>query len=188
MTKEVYSEFGISKANVRFEGDTEQASPFGCTGSIEETANVKVIQKKCEGAIVKEVVHPDGTGEIKLNMHIKYPVYCKAFGMDNEKLKTGVRSYGIGSVHKHFCYTAEVSDEDNEKKLIAYPDCVIVDGSTRKIENGAEEVAEVELTLHYLPDDNGQGKYEALTKDIDENTAAKWLKEFSSDLVKIVSA
>ena len=57
-------------------------------------------------------------------------------------------------------------------------------GIANKIENGAEEVAEIELTVAVNPDENGFGKYEALDKLLDETIKGQWMTAFTPDLVK----
>lgn len=189
MFREGYSEFAIKKSSIRFHGDTAPAKIVGCVGSCEETMNVKNIQKKCEGVVVKNVIRGDGTGELKLSLHMKYALFTEAYGMEFEGLKDGVHAYGRNSVHKPFCFTCETLDEEDDPKLKAYPNCVITSGIARKIENGGEEVAEIELTIGVAPDEEGQGLYEAIVSDIkDEELKTKWLTEFDSELAKAVTA
>jgi hypothetical protein len=118
-------------------------------------------------------------------MHMRYPVFLAAFGMDNQKLKKGVHSYGKNSVHPKGCFTCRVFDEDGIEKLKAYPNVTFDEFFARKIENGSEEVAEIETTLAIEPDELGNGLYEALVNDIeDEDIISKWLNEFTPNLVK----
>ena len=77
-----------------------------------------------------------------------------------------------------------VKDEDGNTKYIAYPKLVASSGIANKIENGAEEVAEIELTVAVNPDENGFGKYEALDKLLDETIKGQWMTAFTPDLVK----
>ncbi len=180
-----FSEFEIKNLSVRFEGE-ETSTKLGCVGSYEESLNTKTVRKKCEGIVVKQVTRGDGTGELKVNIHMRYDLFTKCFGMDFEGLKNGVHSYGRNSVHKSFCLTGEVYDEDGNEKLKAYPNVVINSGVARKIENGAEEVAEMELTIGVMPDETGQGMYEAIVSTIeDEEVKSKWMTSFSPDLVKM---
>ena len=52
-----------------------------------------------------------------------------------------------------------------------------------EIENGAEEVAEVELKASYMPDDYNKGEYEAVADELigEVLTADNWMTEFSSE-------
>lgn len=187
MYSEVYSEYAVKNSSIKFPEDTV-ATKIGCVGSMEETMNVKTITKNCEGVMVKTVVKPDGTGEIALSLHMKYDLFLKTYGMVSDGLVDGVYAYGRGTSHKPFCLTCEVEDEDGVKKLKAYPNVVVKDGMARSIENGAEEVAEMEITLTIMPDEYGIGMYEALESEITEETVkTDWLNNFSSELVRPVS-
>lgn len=183
-----FSEFEVKNTSIKFEED-ESAVKVGCVGTLEETMNSKTITKKCEGVVVKSVSRGDGTGELALSLHMRYDLFLKTYGMMSDGLVDGVYSYGKNSIHKPFCLTAEVFDEDGVKKLKAYPNCVVTTGIARKIENGAEEVAEMEMTVSVMPDDNGNGMYEAIESLItDENVKTKWLSNFTPELVKVQSA
>lgn len=178
-----FSEFKITNMSIMFEKEIS-ASKFGCIGSLEETLNTKTIVKKCEGITTKNKTIPTGDGELKLLVHIELEAFNSAFGMDNDELKEGVHGYGKFQ-HKQFALTGEVYNEDDVKKYKAYPNCVISNGISRKIENGAEEVAELEMTIAVAADKNGYCMYEALDSELkDEETKEKWLKGFTPDLVK----
>ena len=188
MYESVFSEFEVKNTSIKF-ADDDAAIKVGCVGSMEETMNSKTITKKCEGVVVKSVSKGDGTGELALSLHMRYDLFLKSYGMASDGLKDGVYAYGQNSVHKPFCLTCEVVDEDGIKKLKAYPNCTISTGVTRKIENGAEEVAEMELTVSVMPDEYGNGVYEAIeSKLTDESIKNAWLKNFTPELVNEVSA
>ena len=184
MYDKIFSDYEVKNTSFKF-ADDEIATKVGCVGTMEEAMNSKTITKKCEGVVKKQVIKGDGTGEITLSLHMLYSLYLKSYGMLSDGLKDGVYSYGQNSVHKPLCLTAEVLDEDAIKKLVAYPNCVITSGKARKIENGAEEVAEMELTLAVMPDEYGNGVYEAIESNItDESVKTDWLNNFTPDLVQ----
>ena len=59
----------------------------------------------------------------------------------------------------------------------------------RKIENGAEEVAEVEMEVSVMPDEFGNGMYEAPANDLaDETVKSTWMTAFTPELVQVASA
>ena len=60
----------------------------------------------------------------------------------------------------------EVLDEDDNKKLKAYPVCTIQSALSRKIEAGTEEIAEIEIEIAIMPDEFGNGLYEAVESDL----------------------
>lgn len=186
-TIEQFSEFEIKESMVKFDGATE-AEKLGCVGTLGETLNAKTVTKKCEGVVVKSRTKGDGTGELAFTLHMRENVFREMFGMVREGLKAGVYAYGQGSRHKEFCYTCKALDEDGNVKYKAYPRCCVTTGITRSTENGAEEVAEIEVTAAVMPDEKGNGMYEAFADDLDEATASKWLAEFDYDLVADTAA
>lgn len=185
---EQFSEFEVKESTVAFwDNATENsgtAMALGCVGSLEETLNTRTITKKCEGVLKKSVTRSDGSGEIKFTLHMRWEVFKEMFGLISEGLKTGVYAYGTGSRHKEFCYTAKVLDEDGNVKYKAYPKCCVTTGLASKIENGAEEVAEIEVTASVFADASGNCMYQAFEDDLDETTSSKWLSTFTADLVK----
>lgn len=185
--KQGFSEFEIKNSSIKFASDST-AEKVGCVGSLEETMNSKTITKKCEGVVVKSVTRGDGTGELALSLHMRYDLFLKTYGMVLETLKDGVYAYGSNSRHESFIFTAEVLDEDGVKKLKAYPNCIVSSGMARKIENGAEEVAELELTIAVMPDEFGNGVYEALEDGLADEIKTAWMTNFTSSLVQVTKA
>lgn len=184
MLKTVFSEFELRAMGFKFDGD-ENYSSADCVGSCEESMNVKIIAKKCRGVVKKEIVKGDGTGTLKVSLHIPYDIYIKMHGMQLETLIDGVNAYGQSSRHKTFGVVQDVYDEDGNEKLKAYPNCIVKSGVSRKIENGAEEVAELELEISVMPDDYGNGMYEAPVDDlINESIINTWMTEFTPDMVQ----
>lgn len=184
MYEAVFSEFDLRAMGIKLEGETKYAS-CDCVGTCEETMNVRSVSKKCRGVVRKKKTRGDGTGALKISAHIPYGMYVKMFGMDLDTLKDGVYAYGANSVHRSMSIVQDVFDEDGVEKLKAYPNCVIETGIARKIENGAEEVAEVNLDISVMPDEDGNGEYEAVVVEgLDEEVKSKWMTEFSPALVK----
>ena len=108
--------------------------------------------------------------------------------MINEGLIDGVRAYGQNSLHKEFVLTADVFDEDGDEKYKAYPRCLVQSNLSRKTENGAEEVAEMELEISVMPDNDGNCLYEAIVSGIQDVTVKKdWLTKFTPSMVKVSS-
>lgn len=181
-TIEQFSEFQIKESMVRFGEAT--AEKLGCVGALGETLNARTVSKKCEGVVAKSRTIGDGTGELTFTLHMRESVFRQMFGMERTGLKAGVYAYGQGSRHKEFCYTCKALDEDGNVKYKAYPRLCVTSGISRNTENGAEEVAEIEVTAAIMPDENGEGMYEAFEEDLDATTASKWLAEFSRDLIE----
>ena len=183
MTNGVFSDYEVDEIGFKFSDEPEYQSAK-CVGSSEEEMEVRVITKLCRGVIAKEKVKPTGRGTVKLMLHIPKVIYDSIFGMDLDSLIEGVKGYGLNSVHKNFSMVQHVTDEDGVEKLKAYPNCVVKTGKTSKIENGAEEVAQVELEVSVSPDTYGQGLYEALVDEIDESVASAWMTAFTPELVQ----
>ena len=186
MTNGVFSDYELDELGFKFEGEAAYMSAK-CIGSSEEEMEVKVITKTCRGIVAKERVKGTGRGTVKLTAHIPYDIYTAMYGTELDTLIAGVKGYGRNSIHKNFSMVAHVVDEDGEEKLVAYPNCVVKTGKSRKIENGAEEVALIELEVSVSPDEYGQGLYETLVADVDETVAAAWMTAFTPELVQKVS-
>lgn len=182
----VFSDFELEKIGFKFTSGTGYQTAE-CIGSMEEEMESKTITKKCRGVIKKKKTKGTGNGTIKLSLHMPWDIYTQAYGMNLDTLIDGVKAYGCNSVHEGFSVVGYVKDEDGNEKFLAYPNAVIESGTAKKIENGAEEVAEVELEISVMPDEYGNGKYEALADDIDEEVANTWMTAFAPELVQIAS-
>lgn len=182
------SEFEVDQMGMKFEGG-EAYESVNCLGSVEEEMTVKTVTKSCRGVVAKKRSKGTGEGTLKISAHIPYAVYVSAFGMELDSLIKGVKAYGRNSVHKPFALVMHTLDEDGNEKLKAYPNCVITTGVARKVENGAEEVAELELEIGVMPDDHGNGLYEAVVADLtDETVKTTWMTAFTPALVQVASA
>lgn len=187
MTNGVFSDFEIDKMNVKF-ADADSVIAMNCIGSLEEEMTAKAITKKCRGVTIKNIVKGTGEGTLKISAHVPTEIFKEAFGMELDTLKEGVRAYGSNSRHKTFCLTLHVTDEDGEEKYKAYPNCICSARPAMKVENGAEEVAEVEMEIAVAPDANGNGMYEALAEGLDTSIASAWMDNFTPELVNVTSA
>lgn len=186
----VFSDFELDQMGIKFAEETSAYERADCVGSLEEEMESKTVTKSCRGVVVKERTRGTGRGTLKISAHIPWAIYTKFFGMDGDDLVEGVKAYGRNSRHKEFSITMHVLDEDGNEKLKAYPKCIVSNlGPARKIENGAEEVAEIELEITVTPDEYGYGMYEALVTEVtDENVKETWMTAFEPDLVQVVSA
>lgn len=181
----VFSEYEVRAMYATVGSDTCEVK---CIGSLEESTDVITTSKKCRGVVVKKRTRGTGNGTLKVSLHIPWKLYMTLMGMDSDTLADGVYGYGRNSIHPEFSLTADVFDEDDVEKFKAWPKCVMNAGPANKVENGSEEVAEVEAEIAFAPDDNGFGHYEALSAGLAENIKSKWLTSFTSDLVKKVMA
>ena len=104
----------------------------------------------------------------------------------NEHLGTIKNGYGRNSRHKEFTFVAKVKDEDGNEKLVAYPRCIMASAPKCSIENGVEEVSEIEVEISIFPDEHENGKYEAVVSALGSNAelANTWMTSFTSELVR----
>ena len=188
MTNGVFSDFELDQMALKFAGG-EAYEGVNCVGSCEEEMESKTITKSCRGVVVKTVVKGTGNGTLKISAHIPWAVYTKAYGMELATLIEGVKAYGRNSVHKAFGVVMHIKDEDGAEKYKAYPNCIMTSGIARKIENGAEEVAELEIEISVMPDEFGNGMYEALAEELtEESVKTAWMTAFEPSLVQLESA
>ena len=183
MTNGVFSEYELREMGVKFKSAT-QYETASCVGSCEEEMEARVVSKSCRGVVVKKTVKGTGTGTLKLSMHCPWEIYTQMYGMNLESLVDGVKAYGRNSVHESFSIVQHVYDEDEVEKFKAYPNCIMESGVVRKIENGAEEVAEIELEVSVMPDDYGNGVYEALADELTSNLKTQWMTAFEPALAQ----
>ena len=180
----VFSEYEVREMGFKFKTDSAYKSA-NCVGSSTEEMNAKVITKSCRGVVVKKTVKGDGTGKISLSLHMPYDTYVQAYGMNLDSLVEGVQAYGKNSVHETFAVVQHVFDEDGNEMFKAYPNCIIESGKTSKTENGAEEVAEIEMEISVMPDEFGNGVYQALASELqDSNLKTKWMTGFEPSMAQ----
>lgn len=169
-----------------FENGVQQAgTPFGCLGSIEGETEIITVVKKVEGIEAKSKSKP-----VKMTLtvtgHIPVRVARDFFGLSTSGLKPGVWAYGTLSKGKDFVLTADVIDEfEDVVKLIAFSNCSNSTGFKIGIENGADEVAMLELEFTALADTENNFYYEALVPELEDNTVAtQWHTNFTTTLAK----
>lgn len=184
----VFSEYELRETGFKFDGETEYKHA-DCVGSCEEELDVIVISKKCRGVVKKKRVRGAGTGKLNISLHMPYSIYTEMYGMSLESLIDGVKAYGTNSRHKEFAIVQHVYDEDDNAKLKAYPRCIMESGVARKIENGAEEVAELEMEISLMPDEYGNCMYEVLESDLTDSTLkTNWMTKFEPSMAQKTSA
>ena len=185
-----YSEYEVTKIGFKFEGEDAYVS-VACVGSSEEEMEQKAIKKKCRGVETTVAVKGTGKGTVKVSLHIPIAVYDNFYGMKLDSLIDGVTAYGRNSRHKRFAMVQEVEDENGILKNKAYPSCIVETGKKSKVENGGEEVAEIEIEIAVAPDEFGNGVYEAIPDNLDEEGKAKiadWMTAFTPEMVQLEQA
>ena len=188
MTNGVFSEYELRAMGIKFKSG-EEYKTASCVGSCEESMEAKVVTKSCRGVVIKTTVKGTGKGTLNLSMHMPYDIYKQAYGMGLDTLIDGVSAYGQNSVHEAFSITQQLFDEDGVEKFKAYPNCIIMSGVANKTTNGAEEVAELELEISVMPDEYGNGVYEALVSELsDETLKTQWMTKFEPSMVQMANA
>lgn len=189
---EVFEDFNIEEASVQ-ELDsnyetTGTAKSFGCVGTLSIEPEVQQIVKNCG---IKQLKAVTKTAYLNVTIagHINRSVAEALFGLTSEGLVTGVKAFNVNSTSKPMCFTAKVYNMDrSEVKYIALPIIQNISGFVKNIDNGATEVAYVELEFNALFDKNNNAYYEALESELtDETVKSKWMTEFTPDLVKVTS-
>ncbi|KZR58361.1 hypothetical protein [Pseudobacillus badius] len=184
---EEFDAVSIKNASVQFiENGTQQpGTKFGCVGDISGETELLELVKKCEGIEVKKKTTPQKM-TLTVNGHLPVKVVRDVFGLSNKDLKPGVWAYGSDSKGKNFVLTADVIDDfEDIVKLIAFSNCSSSTGFKFSIENGADELAQMELEFTALVDSNNKIYYEALVEELeDDEVKEKWHTNFTPDLVK----
>lgn len=183
---EVYSYFECDQLAIKVAGD-EAYTRDDCIGSIEVERETKTVTKSCRGVVKKRKTKPTGNGTLTLKMHVKLDLYRKLNAMKNDGLQPGVYAWDNTVFMPEASVTARVKDEDDNIMLLAYPRVKVEEISTLSIENGAEEVAEIEMKLSYMPDDYNKGEYQALADELTGEvlTAENWMTTFSSAVAQL---
>lgn len=183
----LYKQYKVTNGQFRpigAEGTPGTAMELGCTGALEAEPEMKTLSMRCEGDIVDEISKPEFY-TVNFTGHLTLGVAREIFGLTNDGLKDGVYAIGDKSVPKKGVFTWEVYDMYNEgKKFMAFSNMVSTTGWVFSHENGADEVAEIEVEFKAMKDDKGNFYYEAFESEItDEEVKTGWLKLFTTELV-----
>lgn len=182
-----YDQYEVTNGAVKWSGSevSAPAVPLGCTGSLEVETELKVVTKKCEGYETKSVPIPQKMTGTFIG-HMPVDILRKAYGLRTTGLKPGVWAYGTKSRAGTGIFTWDVFNlEGDERKMMAFPNGQIGAGFKFKIENGGEEIAEVEMPINFLKDSNREFYYEAFESEVeDEDIKTNWNKNFGLDLIK----
>lgn len=182
-----FTEFELSRLGIKIK-EALKADVLSCVGKLEEELENKTVQKKCGSRVLKTRTKGTGNGTLKITAYVPQDLLVDLYGMKREDLKEGITAYGLTSQHAVACITAEVLNEDGEKKLKAYPNCTITKALSRSVDNDSEDIAMLELEIAVMPDDHNEGMYEAVEADVkDETVKTKWMEEFTRELVELVA-
>lgn len=187
-SSEVYSPYEVDQLAIKVAGD-ESFTRDDCVGKLTVERETKTVTKSCRGVVKKRKTKATGNGTVTLSMHVKLELYRKINGMTNSGLQPGVYAFDNTVAMPEVSILARVKDEDDNIMYKAFPRCKVEEINTMEIENGSEEVKEVEMKLSFMPDDYNKGEYEALAEELTGNVlnADNWMTSFSSALAQNIS-
>ena len=182
----VFSRYELRELAIKFNDIEEDTFTHAdCVGTWEDEAEVLTVTKNCRGKVAKRRVMATGSGTVTASAHWPEDILAKMFDMVRDELVAGVQGYGSDNAHKEFTAVCKLLDEDGNVAYAAYPR-MVANTYAESIENGSEEVAEREIELGYMPDENGYGFYRVLEKDLGSDTAAlktKWMTAWTPELM-----
>lgn len=180
-----FTDFEVRETALKFDGAAEFLKD-DCVGTMDIEETIRKITKKCRGVVVKNIVKHDGIITLTLSLHMTWPVYQKMYGLSSDGLKAGVYALNRDkSVRPSFLMVNHVYDEDGNEKYFAFPNCKATGALKEKIDNGASDVAEVEVEIEASADEYGNSMYEAMATELSDATVATtWMTAWAYTLVK----
>lgn len=179
---EEFEDYKIQEGSIQFEG--ESAISFGCIGTLDGTATIEEVIKKCEGAVIKKLRRTTDLA-VTLTGHAKIPTSRKIMGLSNEGLKTGVYAYGVDSFSKPFVFAAKIIDMEGNVKYVAFSNLTDTKGLFINVNNETTEIEMKEFSFSALADENKKFYYEAYESELEDDTVKNtWLTNFTPALVK----
>lgn len=181
-----FDEYKVTDASIQWMEAGKIVTPgiaLGCTGKLELETEMKTVVKKCEGDEVRHVDIPTKvTGTWTGHMPVEN--LRKVWGLSTTGLKDGIFAYGTDSRQGRGILTFKVLDLDEEVKMFrAFANAQFTDGLKWSLENGGEEIAEIEQAFISMKDSNNKFFYEALDTELkDEALKKSWLTAFTPEL------
>lgn len=182
-----FDQYKVTNGHVRWmkAGALGVVSELGCTGSLAIEPEIKEVVKMCEGIETATFSKPTKlTGT--LVGHMPVAVLREVYGLSSTDLAVGVYGYGSKSVGGSGVLTFDVTDITEEVvKHIAFANVSFTGGLTFSLENGGDEIAQVELPFTAHLDKNKQFYYEGFDDEITAETVkTTWHTEFDETLAK----
>ena len=191
MVEDFYS-YRITNATFQKINKDKTVSPatqFGCLGKLDAETEIKEVIRKSEGITVQSRGVPQHI-MITLSAHIQIAILRDIFGFHTNGLKKGVWAYGKNGLPANFIFTGDVYDLfETDRKLIAHPNCSANTGFKWSLENGSDEVAEIEMEIKAMADESGEMMYEVFASEIeDDSIIAQWHTAFNRELVEAAAS
>lgn len=165
--------------------NAENAIATDCNGQLDGETEMQTVVKKCGATEVKSKSKPINM-TVTITAHVPMEVYRRFNGLkQDERIKPGIYSYGPDSVGEDFSLAAEIVDDFEENsKLVGMLACTSNTGLTFSIENGADEVAALELETKVMQDEFGKFYHEAIVAELEEDLTDQWMTNLSDDVIK----
>lgn len=180
-----FDNVSIKKIAFKFK-DLEAALSTDCNGQLAGETEMQTIVKKCGSIEVKSKSKPIAM-TVTITAHIPVDVYRKFYGLaQDERIKPGIYSYGPDSIGEDFALSAEIVDdfEENEK-LLGFLNCTSNTGLTFTIENGADEVAALEMETKVMVDEFNKFYHEAIVAELETDLTDQWMNNLSAEVIKV---
>ncbi|WP_414625491.1 phage tail protein [Enterococcus faecium] len=189
-TKTVVTTFdNISIKRIAFNfKNAGNAIATNCNGQLDGETEMQTVVKKCGATEVKSKSKPINM-TVTITAHVPMEVYRRFNGLKQDgRIKPGIYSYGPDSVGEDFSLAAEIVDDFEEnRKLVGMLACTSNTGLTFSIENGADEVAALELEAKVMQDEFGKFYHEAIVAELEEDLTDQWMTNLSADVIKKTS-
>ena len=128
---------------------------LGCTGALSGTTVMKTITKVCEGVPVKEKSIPQYM-ELVFRGHLYVETYRKLFCFKADETILTKHAYGTHSRNASGAFAWESENMEGDFiKTMSFANASVTNGYAFSIENGVEEIAEVEFSIKAMADANG---------------------------------
>lgn len=179
-----FDNVSIKKVAFNFKG-AEAGLATDCNGQLSGETEMQTIVKKCGSTEVKSKSKPIAM-TVTITAHIPVEVYRRFYGVaQDERIKPGIYSYGPDSIGEDFALSAEIVDdfEENEK-LLGFLNYTSNTGLTFTIENGADEVAALEMETKVMVDEFNKFYHEAIVAELEEDLTDQWMSNLSADVIK----
>lgn len=181
-----FDQYKVTNGHVRWKkaGILGLVTELGCTGSLAVETEIKEVIKMCEGFEAATYSKPTKlTGT--LVGHMPVSVLREVYGLSTKDLEVGVYGYGSKSIGGSGVLTFDVTDITEEVvKHVAFPNVSFTGGLMFSLENGGDEIAQVELPFTAHLDKNKKFYYEGFADEITtEDVKTKWHTDFDEELV-----
>ena len=185
-----FAEFEVKELCFQFKSDGQTtAYTTKCIGTSEQEDELSVVTKPCGKSVINKRVSPTGNGTIDLAAHFPENLINAIYNMSRDGLIPGVKAMGNTVILPEFTLLQRITDDTGKEKIRIFPRVCAENGLTHSLDNSATEVGYGELSLSYMPDEKGEGYYDALVDELGDSAntlVAGWFEGF--DLTTLYTA